>query len=80
MAVTAKKDFAAADIASKSGKEVHHADVAATADSPILDTSKKALHRCLQRIKAAKDEAEIGRLTEELQRILFHRQYRNAKN
>jgi hypothetical protein len=40
-----------------------------------VDTSKKALHLCLKRIKEAKDQKEIRRLTEELQRIVFHRQY-----
>ena len=43
-------------------------------------TSKKSLHLCLKRIKAANDETELRRLTEELQRILFHRQYQNAEN
>ncbi|HWD00627.1 MAG TPA: hypothetical protein VG456_27915 [Candidatus Sulfopaludibacter sp.] len=45
-----------------------------------VDTSKKALHLCLKRIKDAKDENEIRRLTEQLQRIVFHRQYQNAEN
>ena len=44
------------------------------------DTSKNALHLCLDRIKKAKDENEIRRLTDELQRIVFHRQYQNAEN
>lgn len=44
-----------------------------------VDTSKKALHLCLKRIKQAKAESEIRRLTEELQRIVFHRQYQNRK-
>ena len=39
----------------------------------VLDTSKKALHLCLKRIKDAKNENELRRLTEELQRIVFHR-------
>jgi hypothetical protein len=34
----------------------------------------------LDRIKKAKDENELRRLTEELQRIVFQRQYRNAEN
>jgi hypothetical protein len=46
----------------------------------VVDTSKKALHLCLKRIKDATDENEIRRLTEELQRIVFHRQYQNAEN
>jgi hypothetical protein len=33
----------------------------------------------LDRIKKTKDENEIRRLTEELQKIVFHRQYRNAE-
>ncbi|MGA3015898.1 MAG: hypothetical protein ABSF62_02180 [Bryobacteraceae bacterium] len=47
---------------------------------PELDTSKKALHLCLKRIKDAKNETELRRLTGELQRIVFHRQYQNAEN
>jgi len=34
----------------------------------------------LDRIRKAKDENELRRLTEELHRIVFHRQYRNAEN
>ena len=48
--------------------------------TPVLETSKKALHLCLKRIKDAKDENELRRLTEELQRIVFRRQYQNAEN
>jgi hypothetical protein len=48
--------------------------------APMLDTSKKALHLCLERIKDAKDEKELRRLTEELQKIVFHRQYQNAED
>ena len=44
----------------------------------VLDTSKKALHRCLEQIKEAKNESELRRLTEELQKIVFHRQYQSA--
>ena len=46
----------------------------------LPDTSKKALHLCLKRIKDAKNENELRRLTEELQRIVFSRQYQNAEN
>ena len=48
--------------------------------NPAPDTSRKALHLCLKRLKNAKDENEIRRLTEELQRIVFHKQYQNAEN
>ena len=47
--------------------------------APSLDSSRKALHLCLKRIKTAKDETELHRLTEELQRLLFHKQYRDAE-
>jgi hypothetical protein len=42
-------------------------------------TSNEALHRCLDRLKEAKTESELRRLTEELQRIVFHKQYENAE-
>ena len=49
-------------------------------DSRTFDTSQKALHLCLDRIKKTGDENELRRLTEELQRIVFHKQYQNAEN
>src|ERR1035437_2870872 len=52
----------------------------ARSNEAAIDTSKKALHLCLDRIKKAKDENELRRLTEELQRIAFHQQYRHAEN
>src|SRR5436309_9207790 len=48
--------------------------------TPVLDTSKKALHLCLKRIKDAKNENELRRLIEELQKIVFHKQYQYAEN
>jgi thiamine pyrophosphate-dependent acetolactate synthase large subunit-like protein len=50
----------------------------AASAAAVLDTSKKALHLCLKHIKEAKNESELRRLTEKLQRIVFHRQYQNA--
>jgi hypothetical protein len=41
--------------------------------NPRLSTSKQALHICLKRLKFAKDESELRRLTGELQRIVFHK-------
>ena len=61
------------------GKPRNEINKAAPATT-VVDTSKKALHLCLKRIKDAKSENEIRRLTEELQRIVFHRQYQNAEN
>jgi len=40
-----------------------------------IAVAEKALHLCLKRIKAANDETELRRLTEELKGILFRRQY-----
>jgi hypothetical protein len=45
-----------------------------------VNTSRKALHLRLKRIKEADNESELRRLTQELQSIVFHRQYRNAEN
>lgn len=55
-------------------------DIGIKPAAPVLDTSRKTLHLCLKRIKNAKDDNEIRRLTEELQRIVFHKQYQNAEN
>jgi hypothetical protein len=52
----------------------------ATPVNPQRSASKKALHLCLDRLKNAKDEIEVRRLTEELQKIVFHKQYGNAEN
>jgi hypothetical protein len=41
--------------------------------APTLDNSEKALHLCLKRIKKTKAENEVRRLTEEFQRIVFHK-------
>lgn len=41
--------------------------------------SRESLHSCLERLKNAQDENEIRRLTEELERIVFHKQYENAE-
>jgi hypothetical protein len=59
-------------------KERSHPEAAPP--TAATDTSKKALHLCLKRIKDAKSEIELRRLTEELQKIVFHRQYLNAEN
>jgi hypothetical protein len=46
----------------------------------VPDASKKALHFCLRRLKIAKDQTEIERLTEELHRIVFRKQYQTAED
>jgi len=69
------------DMASKKLGELHNEEMSEAASAPtVLGTSKKALHLCLKQIKEAKSDSELRRLTEELQRIVFHRQYRIAEN
>jgi hypothetical protein len=72
---SARKAVAARWAKAKEGSNQTSAPSHATTAS-----SKKALHLCLKRIKAAKDENELRRLTEELQKIVFHKQYQNAEN
>jgi len=38
------------------------------------------MHACLKRIKAANTESEVKRLTEELQKLIFQKQYENAED
>jgi hypothetical protein len=62
------------------GKGLRNRASEAKPAATAVSTSKKALHLCLKRIKEAKNDSELRRLTEELQRIVFHRQYQNAEN
>lgn len=69
------------DLAGEKSGALHKEEMSETASAPtVLGTSKKALHLCLKHIKEAKSDSELRRLTEELQQIVFHRQYRNAEN
>ena len=43
-----------------------------------VDTSDKAVLALLKRIKEADDRDEIRRLSEQLERAIFHRQYTNT--
>jgi hypothetical protein len=44
----------------------------------IGDTSDHAALTLLKRIKTAKNQTEIRRLTDQLQRVIFHKQYKNV--
>jgi len=44
----------------------------------IGDTSDHAALALLKRIKATNDQTEISRLTDQLQRVIFHKQYKNT--
>jgi hypothetical protein len=62
------------------GKGLGNQVRAVTPMATAVDTSKKALHLCLKRIKEAETQSELRRLTQELQKIVFHRQYQNAED
>jgi hypothetical protein len=42
------------------------------------DTSDRAVLGLLERIKATNDPAEIRKITNKLERVIFHKQYRTA--
>ena len=54
--------------------------IEAIPSTPVHNTSKNALHLCLKRIQDAKNESVLRRLTQELQKIVFKIQYRNAES
>jgi hypothetical protein len=43
-----------------------------------IDTSDKALLNLLKRLKATVDPAEIRELSDQIERVVFHKQFRNA--
>jgi len=43
-----------------------------------VDTSDKALLSLLKRIKETDDQNEVRQLTEDLERLIFHKQYANT--
>jgi hypothetical protein len=53
--------------------------VPAPADSALtVDTSDDALSVLLKRVKATEDPAEIRQLSDQIEQIIFHKQYTNA--
>jgi hypothetical protein len=52
-------------------------DQKAVATHPI-DTSDKAFLNLLKRLKATVDPAEIRELSDQIERVVFHKQFRNA--
>ena len=45
----------------------------------LKDTSDQALLTLLRSLKATQDPAEIDQLSEQLERLIFHKQYENVK-
>jgi hypothetical protein len=50
----------------------------AKANSAAADTSDDALLALLNRLKAASDPAEVRRLSNRIERVIFHKQYKNT--
>jgi hypothetical protein len=52
---------------------------AATRTAAGFDHSDEALRALCARIKLANDPAELRRLSEQLERVIFHKQFENAE-
>ena len=50
----------------------------ATSTTAPINTSDHTMLDILKRIKATNDQAEIRRLSEQLERVIFHRQYEQS--
>jgi hypothetical protein len=50
----------------------------ATVRNASIDTSDKALAVILKRLKETDDPAEIRELSDQLERVIFHKQFENA--
>ena len=50
----------------------------APATTSTMDTSDNAVLALLKRIKAANNQKEIRQLSDQLERVIFHKQYANA--
>jgi hypothetical protein len=50
----------------------------AAADAATVDTSDDALATLLKRLKTTADPAEIRRLSDQIERVVFHKQFTNA--
>jgi hypothetical protein len=49
-----------------------------TTSANAIDTSDKALVTLLTRLKATVDPKEIRQLSDQIERVVFHKQFRNA--
>ncbi len=45
---------------------------------PPTDTSDKAVLVLLKRLKTSNDQDEIRQLSDQLERVIFHKQYQNS--
>jgi len=51
-----------------------------SATTAIAETSDNALLALLKRIKTTEDPIELRRLSDRLERLMFHKQFENAKS
>jgi hypothetical protein len=51
---------------------------AAPVSAAVIDSSDHALLDLLKRLKKAKNPAEVRRISGQLERVIFHKQYKNA--
>jgi len=72
----AKKNPAAVAPQRKSGKK---GDPPKAARTSVANTSDQAALTLLARIKTTNDPAEIRRPSDQLERVIFHKQFENAK-
>lgn len=64
--------------AAKGNSVVKKAKAVATKAAPTMDTSDGAVLARLKRIKATGNRNEIRRLSDQLERVIFHKQYVKA--
>ena len=79
---SARKAVQARWAKAKEGKDDILVKRAKTRSTPsttaTIDTSDKAVLILLKRIREAKDQNEIRRLSDQLERVIFHKQYANV--
>lgn len=72
-AQSAKKKDMSASKRLRSGRQIEK-----TTANPAVDTSDNALAALLKRLKSTVDTNEIRRLSDQIERVVFHKQFTNA--
>jgi hypothetical protein len=66
------------DVMSGSKKPGDHKQIDKAASTAGIDTSDRVLADLLKRLKATADPNEIRQLSDQIERIIFHKQFTNA--
>jgi len=79
----ARKNAAAVALRRKAGKKASPVRVPKTtsaepSNAGLADTSDQALAMLLNRLKATVDPSEMRQLSDQIERIVFHKQFTNA--